>query len=479
MLKKIILLGASLLSVAAIQAQDNWTLERCIDYAQKNSISVKQSQIQIGNAELTDRQLKANKRPNLNASSSLGGNFGYSVNQATYKFELNSFWSNGLSLNTGGPIYQGGQIDKSIAQNKYNQEAAKSDLEAAAMNISLTVASSYLRILLNEEQVTAAKKRLEQSKQQLSQVNKLITAGARPENDKYDFIAQVSRNEQSLVSVQNNVDIEYLTLKQLLELDPDAAFKIDRPDVKIPSENGVEGLTMRAVYQQAYSRQPQIKAGEMRLKSAEMQADIERTNYLPSLNWFAGMNTNYASTGGQDRKGTPRIIPNIQSVKINGQPAVIQGEDFSTLPNTKKYFKNLSQNLGQNVGISLNVPIYDKGLTRIAIERAKLNVENQLLTNQRTNQQLKADIQNALASAKAAKKQLDASEKTYSASKISSENADKKFSAGSASNFEVTTAKNNMDAAERDFIIAKYDYIFRLKIVDFYQGRKITLSSEK
>ena len=443
MLKKIILLGASLLSFGTMQAQDNWTLERCIDYAQKNSISVKQSQIQIGNAELTERQLKANKRPNLNASANAGGSFGFSIDPVTRLPVANTFGSNGFSLSTGGPIYQGGQIDKSIAQNKYNQEAAKSDLEAAAMNISLSVASSYLRILLNEEQVTAAKKRADQAKQQLGQINKLIAAGARPENDKYDFIAQLSRNEQSLVSAQNNVDIEYLTLKQLLELDPDAAFKIDRPDVKIPSENGVEGLTMRAVYQQAYSRQPQIKAGEMRLKSAEMQADIERTSYKPSLNWFGGVNTNYAT-----------VIPG-------------------------KYLKALKQNLGQNVGVSLNVPIYDKGLTRIAIERAKLNVENQLLTNQRTNQQLKADIQNALASAKAAKKQLDASEKTYSASKISSENADKKFSAGSASNFEVTTAKNNMDAAERDFIIAKYDYIFRLKIVDFYQGRKITLGSEK
>ena len=443
MLKKIILLGISLLSVSIIQAQDNWTLERCIDYAQKNSISVKQSQIQIGNAELTERQLKANKRPNLNASGSFGGNFGRVIDPSTNSFIATQLGFNSYSLNTGGPIYQGGQIDKSIAQNKYNQEAAKSDLEAAAMNISLSVASSYLRILLNEEQVTAAKKRTDQAKQQLTQVNKLIAAGARPENDRYDFIAQLSRSEQSLVSTQNSVDIEYLTLKQLLELDPDAAFKIDRPDVKIPSEYGVVGLTMRAVYQQAYGRQPQIKAGEMRLKSIEMQADIERTNYRPSLSWFGGVSTNYST--------------------------------YSPDP----YLKALRTNLGQNVGISLNVPIYDKGLTRIAIERARLSVENQLLVNQRTNQQLKADIQNALASAKAAKKQLDASEKTYNASKISSENADKKLNAGSASNFEVTTAKNNMDAAERDFIIAKYDYIFRLKIVDFYQGRKITLNSEK
>jgi outer membrane protein len=443
MLKKILLLSTSLFCFFNAQAQDTWTLERCIDYAQKNSISVKQAQISIGNAELSERQFKANKRPSLSASGSAGANFGRAINPSTNSFISTQLGFNSYGLNISGPIYQGGQIDKSIAQNKYNQQAAQADMEQAAMNISLSVASSYLRILLNEEQVTAAKKRFDQAKQQLVQINKLIAAGARPENDKYDFIAQLSRSEQSLVSAQNSVDIEYLTLKQLLELDPDVAFKIDRPEVQIPTENGVEGLTMRAVYQQAYGRQPQIKAGEMRLKSAEMQADIERTSYRPSLSWFGGVSTNYSTFA----------------------PA--------------NYFKTLRTNLGQNLGLSLNVPIYDKGLTRIAIERAKLNVSNQLLLNQRTNQQLKADIQNALATAKAAKKQLEASEKTYNATKIASENTDRKLTAGASSTFEVTTAKNNMETAERDFIIAKYDYIFRLKIVDFYQGRKITLGNEK
>ncbi len=441
MSKFFLLISISLLYFSNVQAQDTWTLERCIDYAQKNSISVKQSQNAIANTVLTDRQLKANKRPSLSANSSAGGNFGRAINPLTNSYIATRLGFNNYGLNIGGPIYQGGQIDKSIAQNKYNQEAAKADMEQAAMNISLNVASSYLRILLNEEQVTAAKKRFDQAKQQLAQINKLIAAGARPENDKYDFIAQLSRSEQVLVSAQNNVDIEYLTLKQLLELDPDAAFKIDRPEVQIPTENGVDGLTMRAVYQQAYSRQPQIKAGEMRLKSAEMQADIERTSYRPNVSWFGGMSTTYTNFA----------------------------------PTT--FFQALETNLGQNVGISLNIPIYDKGLTRIAIERARLGVANQLLLNQRTNQLLKADIQNAIATAKAAKKQLEASEKTYNATKIASENADRKLTAGASSPFEVTTAKNNMDAAERDFIIAKYDYIFRLKIVDFYQGRKITLGN--
>jgi outer membrane protein len=443
MLKKNLLFFIILTSAFCLNAQDTWTLDRCIDYAQKNSTSVKQSQLAIASTELTDKQLKAGLLPDLNGSLSGGLNFGRNINRISNQFVDTRVGFNSIGLNTGGPIYQGGRTTKSLAQNKFNKDAAQADLEQSAQAIALNVANSYLRILLAEEQAIASQKRMEQSKRQMDQVNKFISAGARPKNDIFEFVAQLSRNEQALVQAQNSVDLEYLTLKQLLELDPDAAFKIDKPNIKVPTENGVEGLTLRAVYQQAYSRQPQIKGGEMRLKSAEMQADIERVSLRPTLNWFGGVSTNYSNV-----------------------------KDF---PNDS-YLKQINTNLGQNLGVSLNLPIYDKGFTRIAVERARIGVMRQQLDNQRLTQQLKADIQNALASAKAAKKQWEASEKTFIAAQAAFDNADKKFAVGSANTFELTTARNNMDTAERDVIIAKYDYLFRLKIVDFYQGRKITLN---
>ncbi len=478
MIKKIILLSFLLGNLTIVgQAQDTWTLERCIDYAQKNNISVKQSQLQIGTADLSARQSKASRYPGVSFSTNIGSNFGYSINPSTNQFETQAIGFNSGSINVNQTIYDGGRINKSIAQANINREAAQADLEQMVQNISLNVASAYLQILLAEEQLAAAKKRYEQSKQQLEQMEKLIAAGSRPVNDKMDFIAQLARNEQAVVSNQNAIDLGYLSLRQLLELDPEVPFKIERPLINPPTNNDVEGLTLRAIYNQAYSRQPQIKAGELRLRSAELDAEIAKSDKLPTISAFGSISSNYSTIAQeQDLSKPPTTIFTTSDVTVNGTPVKVTNKfelyEFKKI----SYFTQIGDNFGQALGISIQVPIYDRGFTRIAVERARLSAMNQQLLNQRTQQQLKSDIQTALSNAKAAKKQLEAAEKTFNAAKGSYDNADKKYKVGSATPFEITTARNNMDTAERDVIVAKYDYIFKLKIVDFYQGRKIILN---
>lgn len=485
MIKKILLLSfVTFGSINILCGQDTWTLEKCIEYAQKNNITIKQSQIQVNNADLNVRQSKAARYPNAGFSTNFGYNFGYAINPSTNQFANLAIGFNSLSANINETVYDGGRINKSIKQAKINRDATQADLDQSVQNISLNVASAYLQILLAEEQLASAKKRFEQSKQQLEQIEKLIIAGSRPANDKMDFVAQAARNEQSIVAAQNTVDISYLNLKQLLELDPELIFRIERPIVNIPI-NEVEALTMRAVYNQAYSRQPQIKAGELRLRSAELDADIAKSDLRPTLSVFGNLTSNYSTASAKTkltRGASPvgfelRTVPYV--THINGNPIVAQALSPVYSPDQIQkytYFQHLKDNFGQALGVSLQIPIYDRGITRIAVERAKLGVISQQLTNQRTQQQLKSDIQTALANAKAAKKQLEAAEKTYNAAKGAYDNADKKYKVGAATPFELTTARNSMDTAERDFIVAKYDYIFKLKIVDFYQGKKIVLN---
>ncbi len=466
-------------------AQDTWSLERCIDYAQKNSVTIKQSQLQIETANLGIRQAKASQYPGANFSTNIGSNFGRSINPATNQFETQATGFNSASVNINQTVYDGGRIKKSIQQSKINQEAAQADLEQTVQNISLNVAQAYLNILFSEEQFAAAKKRLEQSKQQLEQIDKFIAAGSRPANDRMDFLAQAARNEQGVVSAQNSIDINYLTLKQLLELDPEVPFKIERPLITPPATNDVEGLSLRAVYNQAYSRQPQIKAGELRLRSAELDADIAKSDLLPSVSLYGNLGTNYSTAAdmlvpkkGEIPSGTA-IVPNVFPTYINGVRSKIETEypDFDDSQKVQNnYFRQVKGNFGQGFGVSIQVPIYDRGLTKIAVQRARLGAMNQQLLNQRTQQQLKSDIQTALANAKAAKKQLEAADKTFNAAKGAFENAEKKQKVGTATNFELITARNSMDTAESDLIVAKYDYIFKLKIVDFYQGKKIILN---
>ena len=476
---------AVLLWAATLSAQDAWTLERCIEYAQKNSITIRQTQLQTENASLNIRQAKSSRYPALNFNTNLGYNFGRVIDPATNQFTNTGIGFNSGGLNASELVYDGGRVNYTVKQSRLNRQAAEADLAQTAQNISLNVASAYLQVLLAEEQAAAAEKRLEQSRQQLEQIDKLIGAGSRPSNDRLDFVAQLAKNEQLLVSARNQIDISYLGLRQLLELDPEVPFKIVRPEINIPLDNDTDGLTLKAVFNQAYSRQPQIRAGELRLQSAALDATIAKSDWLPTVSVFGNLSSNY-STASPKSILKDNAVPNgtaIQTVPyishINGA-RVVAGIERPTYADdqyrTYTYFNQLSDHFGQALGLTLQVPVYDRGITRIAVERAKIGIISQQLSNQRTQQLLKSDIQAALANAKAAKKQLEASEKTVVALKGAFENTDRKFKVGAATTFELTTARNNMDTAERDLIISKFDYIFKLKIVDFYQGKKIALN---
>lgn len=485
MLNKIRIIGmAALLVAVTLRGQEAWTLERCIAYAQKNAITIRQSQLQMDNASLNIRQARSSRYPALNFSTNLGYNFGRVIDPATNQFTNTGIGFNSGGLNLSELVYDGGRVNQTVRQSKLNREAAEADLAQTIQNISLNVASAYLAVLLAEEQAAAAEKRLDQSKQQLELTDKLIAAGSRPTNDRLDFVAQLARNEQSLVSTLNQIEISYLNLRQLLELDPEVPFKIVKPEISIPTDNETEGLSLKAVFNQAFSRQPQIRAGELRLKSALLDENIAKSDWLPTLSVFGNLSSNY-STASPKNILKDNAVPSgsvIQSVPyithINGA-RVSAGLERPTYSNdqyrTYTYFNQLSDHFGQAFGLSLQVPVYDRGITRIAVERAKIGIISQQLSNQRTQQVLKSDIQAALANAKAAKKQLEATEKTFAALKGAFENTDKKYRVGAATTFELTTARNNLDTSERDLIISRFDYLFKLKIVDFYQGRKITL----
>ncbi len=479
-MQKILFIAIALLSTLSMNAQDasTWTLERCIDFAQKNSLNIKQGENTIRNAELTVKLNELSRYPTVNGSITTGANFGTSINRASNTFATGSSAFNSLSLSANGPIYNGGRIQNSILQSRLERDAAKSDQEQTIQNTALSVASNYLQVLLAQEQLSNTQKRLEQNKQQLSQVDKFIQAGSRPQNDRLDILAQLARNEQLVVAAQNNVELSYLALKQSIQLDPATDMKLGKPTVNVPNSNDVEGITLTSLYNSAVSRQPQIKAGEYRQKAAELGVKIAQSDRLPSISWFSSISTNYSTLVPND--GSVQAIPLTRQVYINGSPnpTTITSLEQVFIPGVgkKSYFSQVGKNLGEGVGVSINIPIYNQGRNDIGIERAHINILNTQLSNQQTQNRLKSDIQTAIANARAAKKTFEAAEKTIVATKAAFENIEKKFKVGAASTFEFTTAKNNWDTSETDLIVAKYDYIFKLKIVDFYQGKKLVLN---
>ncbi len=475
MFKKLIFI-ALVIFTTKVSAQETWSLEKCITQAQQNSRLVKQSQIQIKNAQLAKKQDQLSRYPSVNAGSNLGLNFGRSVNPSTYTFENTTTSFNSWNLNANATLYNGGRINNQIKQSETDVKAAQADLENSAATISLQVAQVYLQILLNDEQLANAKKRIQTTQSQLDRAERQIKAGSIAPTAKYDLVAQVARDEQNIVTASNNLEISYLNLKNLLELSPDLDFKIERPTALVPSGANPDASLFKAVYAQALGSQPQIRAADLRIKSAEIGVKIAEAQLLPTLSVNGNLGSNFSSSILDFTKGKP--ISNVvnQTVVINGVDQVVGFKQISVTDVPKKpYFEQFGDNFGQSLGLNLSIPIFN-GLSRqIGVQRQKLNVESQMLTLEREKQQLKTDVQNAIASARAAKKSYEATQKTFEAQKNAFEATEKRFQIGNANGFELTQAKNNLDTAERDVTVSKYDYIFRLKIVDFYEGKKITL----
>ena len=476
MFKKRIIIALTILAAQQLTAQETWTLERCVAQAQEMNRTVKQGQVAVKNAKLTNKQDVNAIYPSLSANSNLGLNFGRSVNPATNSFENTSATFNSWSLSSNVTLYNGGRIKNQMKQSANDIKAAEADLEQTAQGIALQVAQSYLQILLNEEQLKNTQRRVQTTQEQLTQTDRRIKAGALAANARLDIVAQVARDEQAIVTAQNNVELSYLTLKNLMEFPIDREMKIETPSVILPSDMNPDAFMFKAVYNQALGAQPQIRAGELRIKSAEIGVKVTEAGLLPSLFATASISSNYSNKILDFTKGKVGSVEVPQTITIGGQTQTVffRQSTLTDIPN-KAYGSQLADNLGQGIGLQLQIPIFDGFQRRIAIDRQKLNVESQTITLDRNKQQLKADVQTAIANSKAARKQYDAAQRTFEALKSAFDATEKRLATGGANGFEYTQARSNVDNAERDVTVAKFDYLFKVKIVEFYQGKKLTL----
>ncbi|TNE63154.1 MAG: TolC family protein [Bacteroidetes bacterium] len=468
--------AALLLTGAGISGygQEIWSLEKCVIYAQDANLTVQQARSNVKVALLSEQQAKVSRLPSINGNASLGGQFGRTIDPTTNQFIATGFQYNSFGLNAGVPLFNGGQIHHSVKQAGWDAQAAQADAEQTANSLALQVAQAYLNILLTEEQLESANQRVAQSNRQLEATQKLIDAGTIPVADKYNVLAQIARDEQAAVMAANNVDLAYLNIKQLMQLEPDFDLRIERPEFTVPADVNPENYALQPVYTAALETQPNVKAAAFRIKSAEEGVPLAKSAYYPSLQLFGSLTTNYSSRARTfDLVGTELSDP--VTFVVNGMPVTIQQEiDVYDISNTP-YFTQLDQNYGQGLGVQLSIPIYQNGRNRLNVERARLGVVNAKLQENQTLQQLKNDIQTAIANARSARKQLDAAQKTFDAMQAAFSNTEKRHNLGAVNTLELTTAKTNLDNAENDLLVARYDYLFRLKILDFYQGKELRL----
>lgn len=454
--------------------QEVWSLQKCVQYAQQNSLLVKQAENGIRQAQLTEEESKNQQLPDVNANFQGGLDFGRTIDPVTNEFTLDSRLSNSISIQANYIVYNGSRIKNSIRQSEIDTDIAKGDADQIKNTLALNVAQAYLQILFDDEALANANKRLEQTQAQLKQTDKLIKAGTLPQADRLDILAQIARDEQTIVNQENSLEISYLNLKQLLQLNPDLNMKVEKPSNLQPDANP-EAYTLSNVYKKALTTQPVIAADEKRLESVVIDKDIANSLQLPTVRLFGNINSFYSNqvkevTGGDLRFDDP------ESVLINNINSNIQFQTFDNLQfKNIGYFTQINDNFGQSIGVNVSIPIYNQHRTGIAKERAHLNMLNTQITADQNKQQLKVDIQRAIADAKAAKKEFEATSKTVEALNEAYKNTEKRYTLGAVNTFEYTTAKNRLDQAEVDVIIAKYRYLYTAKVVEFYEGKKLTL----
>lgn len=446
-MKKIILPIFGLLAfTSSLYSQEPWTLERCIEYALANNIQVKLQELNVKVNEVNLLQSKMEALPTLNINGNHSYSFGLVTNYITNTKESLKTQATSFSISTGMPIYNGFQVTNTRKQNQFDLKASVADVEKVKNNIALTIASLYLQILYQQELVEIARRQVELSKMQLERTKVLVSAGSLPEGNLYEVEALVASDELQLVNAQNHLNLSYLNLTQLLELKSPEGFQIAKPvipavdSVKLMNENPTQ------IFSTAEGIMPQIQSARYKLQSSEIGLKIAKGGLQPRLSLGANYNS-----GAQYR--------------------IQDNYDFTGDP----FFTQIKNNASKSVGLSLSIPIFNGLSARSRVSTARIGLMNAQLALESERNALYKDIQQAYADAIAAEKKLQASLKSKTASEESFRYTQNKFNIGLVTALDFTTAKNKLAQAETDLLQAKYELIFKTKILEFYKGLPLKL----
>jgi outer membrane protein len=438
--QSIILIAVCCLCFPSAYAQKQWTLEECIQYAIANNITIKQVQIQKESAEVNLHTSQMSRLPDLNASAGQNWSFGYSSSRTGLNATQNQS-SSSLSIGSSMPLFTGFRINNEIARDKLELKAATENLEKAKEDLSLNIASLFLQVLFNKEILKVAQEQQHLSQEQIGKTKSLVEAGKAPQSQLYDIEAQAANDEVSVVEAKNNVALALLDLAQSLELERETTFDIQAPEVKNAIAEYMSSIQPpQIIYGNALNSKPVIKAQQYRMESAERALDIARSGYWPSLSLNVGYSTGYYHIYNQ---GEYTNSPLSTQFKENGR---------------------------ESIGLSLSIPIFNRFSVRNQTRNARLNIHNQQLELDNTKKTLYKEIQTAYLNATAAQEKYRASDKAVKAATESFKYAQERYEVGKSSVFEFNEAKTKLAQNQSEQIRVKYDYIFRAKILDFYNG---------
>ena len=451
-MKRTILWGLFSLTLATTSAvaQEQtapWSLEACIDYAYANNIQLKQK---VEEQEARKVELHTSKHswlPAVNANMGQSFQFGRSTSKSGVIVDQNAS-NTTFNINLDMPIFDGFKIPNDIAARKLDLQAAIESLNKAKEDLAINIASYYLQVLYNKELQRVAQLQVDLDKEQVAKTEAMVDAGKVPLSQLYDIKAQLAKDEVTLTEAANNVQLALLDLAQSLELErSDRSFDIVTPQITdAVAENMSSILPPETIFDQAVTFKPQIKEQEYLLESQKRMLKVAQAGYYPKLNFGASYSNGYYHTS--------------------------MGGEFA---DTRSFGDQLKQNGQKIVGFSLSIPWFNRFQVRNSVRSARIGINNQQWMRENSKKTLYKEIQQAYYNATAAQEKYQASDKSVAASKEAFDYAQVRYAAGKSTVFEFNEAKTKYAQSLAEQAQAKYDFIFRAKILDFYRGTPLKL----
>ena len=449
MRNQLIIAAALLLSCPLGRAQEaarQWSLEECIRYAIEHNIDLKQRQQEQESRKVELNTSKYSWLPDLNANMGQNFDFGRSPSKSGVIVDQNSA-NTSANISLSMPIFDGLKIPNDIAARKLDLKAAVETLNKAKEDLAINIASYYLQVLYNKEVLKIAELQVALSREQVTKTEALVKAGKVPLSQLYDMKAQLAKDEVSQTEARNNVNLAILDLTQSLELERAGEhFDIVVPETGDAVEQYMGSiLPPDDIYNHAVDFKPQIKEQEYLLESQKKMLKVAQAGYYPKLNFGASYSNGYYHYSGD---GEYDNIAFSEQLKNNGR---------------------------KTVGFSLSIPLFNRFQVRNSVRSARINIRNRELMMENTKKVLYKEIQQAYYNATAAQEKYVASDKSVLASKEAFTYAEERYAAGKSTVFEYSEAKTKYAQSLSEQVQAKFDFIFRAKILDFYNGTPITL----
>jgi len=433
-MKKLVILFLFLSIGFSVNAQNKkWTLQECVEYALKNNISVKQSELDLKLSDIEKSDAIGNFLPTLNGSARVSENIGLSFNPATGNAETEKTLSASGGLNVGVNIFNGLRNYRQLQRAKLSQLASQYNLDKIQDDIALFVANSYLQVLLNKANLKVIQSQNEVTQQQISRTNDLVDAGVLPRGDLLEIKATDASEKQRIAVSENTVTISLISLAQLLLVKDYSTFDIVEDDYNI-IDDGFSSKNVDEVITAAKENRFEVKIAEKDVEMSEKDLQISKGAYLPSLSGFFGYNTNYTDASPLD------------------------------------FVDQLSLNDGVNYGVSLTVPVFNGFSVRNNVKRNKINVLRSEFQLEQATLDLESNVYQAFVDTKGALKSYEAALAALESQKLAYQYAKDRYDVGLTNAFDFSQSKLRYDNAQIEENRSKYDYIFKLKVLELYFG---------